>query len=174
LIKAEPLVMLFRSFAFLLCLVTVGLTTRTRAQEQRGSSLPTVEVSLVSVEPQQISAGDSRGAAAAIVTVQLFHTPLATEQTVAVNVGNYSTEPAEGVVVTYDPTSRVVHLLASPSGVVVTTFKIVKTDIGSAAKAKVVIWASLTKPSSGIRVSNPDPGLPNHQAVIAIERARQR
>ena len=79
---------------------------------------------------------------------------------------------AAGVVVTYDPTSRIVHLPPSPSGVVANTFKIVKADIGSAAKAKVVIWASATKPSSGVRVINSDPGLPNHQAVIAIERAR--
>jgi hypothetical protein len=172
--KAEPLVTLFRSLAFLFCFVAAGLTTSARAQEQRGNNLPTVEVSLVRVEPRQISAGVPRGESAAIVTVQLAHTPLVTEQTVAVNVGNYSTEPAEGVVVTYDPTSRIVHLPPSPSGVVVTTFKIMKAEIGSAANAKVVIWASATNPSSGVRVINSDPGLPNHQAVIAIERARQQ
>jgi|SRR5579872_264001 len=172
LFNAEPLVTLFRRLAFLFCVVALGLTIHARAQEQRGNNRPTVEVSLVSVEPRQISPGVPRGEAAAIVTVQLFHTPLATEQTVAVNVGNYSTEPAEGVVVTYEPTSRIVHLPPSPSGVVVTTFKIMKSDIGSAAKAKVVIWASATKPSSGVRVINSDPGLSNHQAVIVIERAR--
>jgi hypothetical protein len=108
---------------------------------------------------------------AATITVQLFHAPLIAEQTVLVNLGNFRSEPADGVAISYEPTSQVVHLPSGPSGMVAATFKLMKADIGTNAKARIVIVVSATKPSSGVRVTNTDPSLPNHQATITIERS---
>jgi hypothetical protein len=132
--------------------------------------VPTVEVSLVTIEPHEIRLTDKSDQALATVTVQMFHTTLTKEQTVTLNVGNFWTDPAQGVVVSYKPASQTVRLRPAPSGVVIASVEISKIEIGTSTKATVALSASLTNPTPGIRVIHANPGLPNHQATLSVEK----
>ena len=144
-----------------------------RVSTQQGNAqqrdVATVEVSLVTVEPKEIHLTDKAGRVAAAITVQIFHSPLTTEQTVRLNVGNFTTDPPAGVAVTYEPPSQTVRLPPGPSGVVTATAKIPSVRIGDNKRASVVIVATLTSPTPGINVVNPEPELPHHQAILKIE-----
>jgi len=127
------------------------------------------EVSLVTVEPNEVRLADETGEAVATVTVQIFHSSLTKDETVMLSVSNYSTNPP-GIAVSYEPPSQTVRLPPGGDGVVVATVSISKLSIGDNKQARVVIIARLTKPSSGIKVVDADPGLPNHLANLTIER----
>src|SRR5438094_5841260 len=144
-------------------------TVSTQQGNAQQRDVATVEVSLVTVEPKEVRLTDKTGRVAAALTVQIFHSPLTTEQTVRLNVGNFTTDPATGVVVSYEPSSQTVRLPPGPSGVVTATVKISSIQIGDNKKASVVIVATLTSPTPGIKVVNPEPELPNHQAALKIE-----
>jgi len=145
-------------------------TVSTQQGNAQQRDVATVEVSLVTVEPKEVRLTDKTGRVAAALTVQIFHSPLTTEQTVRLNVGNFTTDPATGVVVSYEPSSQTVRLPPGPSGVVTATVKISSIQIGDNKKASVVIVATLTSPTPGIKVVNPEPELPNHQAALKIEK----
>lgn len=138
--------------------------------QERAEDVPTVEVSLVTVEPREISTSEKSGQTLATVKVQIFHTTLAKEQTVTLGVGSFWTVPATGVDVTYKPASQTVRLPPSPQGVVTASVDISKVQIGTNTRATVAIFASVTNPTPGIRVIHADGGLPNHQATLTVEK----
>jgi hypothetical protein len=132
--------------------------------------MATVEVSRVSIDPSARRVSNNRLRGPVEVTIQIFHTPLERDQTVTVNVGTFSTRPAEGITVTYEPGSQRVRLVAGPSGVVVATARIMNVDIGESSTATIVVAASVTEPTSGLKIVNANPSLQNHLATVRVTK----
>jgi hypothetical protein len=130
--------------------------------------LPWAEISLVTVDPNEIPAPD-KNHAQATVSVQIFHTPLKSKQALSLAVGTFRTDPQVGVSVSYDPPSQTIDLPPSPQGKIDAKVKVSKPNIGTNKQATVVVVASIKPVSPGIRIENDDPGLPNHQATLTIQ-----
>lgn len=130
--------------------------------------LPTIEVSLVTIDPQVLRPTGHEEHPVATVTVQLAHMPLATDERVSLNVGTYSSDPA-GIAVTYDPASQIVHVPPGPQGVVAVKAQIKKVQIVNGTDATFVVAATITKPTAGIRVIHDDPALSTHQAHVTVK-----
>lgn len=126
------------------------------------------EVSLLTVEPAEIQLTNDPNQANPTVTVQIAHTPLASEQKVTLAVGTFRTDPPKGGSVSYDPATQIVRLPQGPQGKVDAKVTVRKTQLGSVPEAVVVIVATIKPASPGIKIDNDDPGLPNHQATLTI------
>jgi hypothetical protein len=126
---------------------------------------PTVEVSLVTVDPSEVSAEGKSGEAVAWVTVQMHHHRLGSEQKVTLIVGSYSTSPP-GIQADYVPQIQTVRLPRGNSDVVAAKVKVSGIHVSGDGNGKVIIIAKLTDPSAGIRIVRSDPA--NDQATLTI------
>lgn len=131
--------------------------------------LPRAMVSSITVEPKEIHPTPKRKGPAAVITVQINHLALKTPQTVSLEVANFSSKPAMGLSVTYNPGIQTVTIPAGPGGVVVATANVDSADIGTNAEATVVIAASLSHPSSGIRIA-PSYSDEDYLATLTIKK----
>lgn len=132
--------------------------------------VPSAEVSLVTVDPKQILQTGKQDQTAAIVTVQIFHQALASEQSVTLDVFTYRTDPQTGVAISYEPSTQTVRLPRGPGGKVNATVKALKPKIGDNKQAMITVVGDIRPASSGIRIRDDNPGLPNHQAILKIEK----
>src|SRR2546423_2190373 len=89
---------------------------RVQAPEAQ-AALPYVEVSSVTVDPKELHVTRSRGqeSTSAKVTVQVFHQPVTSEQTIVLELGTARTDPP-GLQVSYDPPQQTLRLSPSDPG----------------------------------------------------------
>lgn len=136
------------------------------------TAIATVEISLVRVEPTEVTVNphESVTRQVATVTVQLGHEPLSSTQTVILEVGTYTARPTgAATAITYDPYRQTVEFSPGPQGMTVAhpiTVRALPADDLSAAT--VGITAVLRDPSSGLRIVHDDPDLSNHHATLSI------
>lgn len=135
--------------------------------------IPFVQISAISVEPKEVDLTVGHGGASAVVTVSIFHLSLASPQTVHFNVGTYSTVPQTGVTAKYDPPSQIVAIPAGPGGAVVAKARVVHIDTGPNSQAKLTIAASLTDPSGGIRIEQPE-SPESWRATLTVTHGQRR
>jgi hypothetical protein len=128
----------------------------------------TVEVSLVTVDSSEVRLPVKEGEPVAILTVQMAHTPLKSAEHVNLEVGTFRTDPAGRVSADYDPFTQEIALTPAPQGVVTAEVKILRPQLRGGSKGTLVVTATLTHPSSGIRIVNNDPGASNHIVTITI------
>lgn len=134
------------------------------------SDQPTVEISSVKISPERIRTQKGEKPNTATITIEVFHTPLGSDQSVTLNLGSYSSSPQMGVSVKYRPASQEMVLRSGAAGAVLGMVEVSEPEIGGNAAATINVVATLSKPSPGIRIVNDDPSLPSHQATLTIVR----
>jgi hypothetical protein len=129
---------------------------------------PTVEVSLVTVDPREVRFPAKPDETVATVTVQIFHLSLRSTEHVKLDLGTLRTDPAGGTQVEYAPRVQTVSLPPGPGGVVVLKIKLLEPQLHGVEKATLDLTATLMDPSTGIRIVNNNPSAPNHVATITV------
>lgn len=132
--------------------------------------IPSAEVSLVTVDPTGIFQIGKPEQTVASVSVQIFHQSLKSEEAVTLSVGTYRTDPQRGVSASYEPSSQTIRLPPGNAGKINATAKVSNPQIGANMEVTVTIVADIKPASSGIRIRDDDPGLPNHQAILKIKK----
>lgn len=154
-----------------------------RANPEPQSSRPvtgsaTVEISLVRVEPTDVSVNTNESVKrqVATVTVQLQHEPLLSTESVTLEVGTYTASPnGAATAVTYDPYVQTVEFSPGPQGMTVAhpiAVRALRAD--DLSDATIGITAVLRNPSSGLRIVHDDPDLSNHYATLSIRGQKRR
>jgi hypothetical protein len=137
-------------------------------QNEQRVELPTVEVSLVTVDPTEVRLPVKADETVATATVQLFHLSLRSTEHVKLALGTLRTNPAGGATIDYDPPVQTVSLPPGPGGAVVAKIKLLKPQLHGVDKATLDLTATLMAPSTGIRTANNDPSASNHFATITV------
>ena len=111
-----------------------------------------VQISRLSVQPQEVQLTDNRQKRIAVVTIGLWHQIIHADEQVTVELDTFLTEPPDAGNVAYKPGQRVVHLSPHDAGYIEVTADVVEPDLTPNRPVKVVIAASLRFPSAGLRL----------------------
>ena len=134
--------------------VSVGDRTGAPAVHAQASAQPRalVQISRLSVQPQEVRLTDNRQQRIAVVTIGLWHQIIHADEQVIVELDTYLTEPPDAGNVAYKPGQRVAHLSPHDAGYIEVTADVVDPDLAPNRPVKVVIAASLRFPSAGLRL----------------------
>jgi hypothetical protein len=130
----------------------------------------TVEVSMTSIDPGEISRPVRPDSQVAVVTVQIFHSRLSTDGSVVLEAGTAKTEPPGSLSVGYEPANQVLRLRAGEAGRLTATVRLSRLRVISDSEGKLVVTAILSRPSAGVTIVNNDPSAASHQATLIVRR----
>ncbi|HEV2386363.1 MAG TPA: hypothetical protein VGS20_03810 [Candidatus Acidoferrales bacterium] len=134
---------------------------------QNGRELPVALVSAITVEPGEVHLATKRTGPVAVITVQVFHQPVNSPQSADLEVGTCSTTPPTRVEITYAPPSQRITIPASPQGTVDAKARVDSAAVGSGSEVRVMVCATLSHPSSGVRTVDAGPDRP--QAPLTLK-----
>lgn len=159
---------------FVLCFICArsiaagdGAAPRSEASASR-ANVAEVTVSMVTVRPSEVHVTDNTNDVAAMLTVQIAHQTLTSEQNVELDIGSGRSEPL-GVSASYEPAYQRVRLPAGPGGVLVRDVKVKNLKMGASDNATLDIFATLRDPSPGLRATV-DNTVPWPHATLTIRR----
>jgi len=129
--------------------------------------VPFVEIFQVSIDTTEIRLPVKEKEPIATVTVTVFHQNLASDQQVTLEVATEMIDPAGGMSVVYDPQTQVIRLPRGAGGSYVATVKVSQPHVQAKPPVRLVLLATLSHPSAGIRIVNDDPV--SHRATITVK-----